>query len=355
MKYLILYIVSFVLGWVGAWLISRFGFRFGLMDIPNERSSHEIPIPVPKSGGIGILAAFIFVSIAFGIPASFWLSATLLALFSFLGDRVDIPPRFRLSVQFAATLVFLLTFPIFSFFGAGINPASTTILILFYAIFIVGTANFYNFLDGINGIGGITGVIAFGLLGFYAFLTAGDSSFVALALCMSLACVGFLPFNMPKARVFMGDVGSVLLGFVFAGMVVWFAKSFVDFVCMSAFLFPFYIDELSTMCVRLRADSLREGSVPSERMIRMNFLRSMFGRMGRLIRPHRRHLYQLLANEMGMRHWKVSVGYGILQFVVGMIVLFLRDLGSVVVLLFLTACFAGFVFFSFSIRKRLEN
>ncbi len=172
---------------------------------------------------------------------------------------------------------------------------------------------------------------------------------------MSIACVGFLPFNMPKARVFMGDVGSILLGFVFAGMVVWFAKSFLDFVSMAAFLFPFYMDELTTMCVRLRDDLLREGWVPSERMIRMNFRRRMFGRMGRLTRPHRRHLYQLLANEMGMPHWKVSMGYGILQLVVGMGVLLLRDFGSVVVLLFLTVCFAGFVFYSFSMRKRLEN
>lgn len=60
MKISPIYTASFALGGAGAWFISRFAFRFGLMDIPNERSSHEIPIPIPKGGGIGILAAFLF-------------------------------------------------------------------------------------------------------------------------------------------------------------------------------------------------------------------------------------------------------------------------------------------------------
>ena len=133
---------------------------------------------------------------------------------------------------------------------------------------------------------------------------------------------------MPKARVFMGDVGSILLGFVFAGMVVWLANSLIDFICLSAFLFPFYADELTTMYVRLR-----DGE--------------------NLTHPHRRHLYQLLANEKGISHWKVSVGYGLLQLVVGLSVLLLRDFGSVIVLSLLAAYFGAFIVVSSSIRKNL--
>ena len=193
----VLYIACMFLGGVGAWVISRFAFRLGLMDIPNERSSHEIPIPVPKGGGIGILAAFVFAAIAFGIPAGFWLSASLLALFSFVGDRIDIPPKFRLFVQFTAALV--LISPV------RVSGSVSVLLYLPLCIFIVGTANFYNFMDGINGIGGITAGVGFGLLGLYVFFSGGDSPFVALAFCVSLACLGFLPFNIPKAKVFMGD------------------------------------------------------------------------------------------------------------------------------------------------------
>lgn len=322
MKYLMIYISSFVLGGAGAWLISRWGKALGLVDHPNERSSHAMPIP--KGGGIGILVAFVLSSLILKVPASFWLPATFLALISLYGDRFGISPKFRLPVQFIAAVSFLFT-------AYSLLPAPYSLLpTIFLAVFIVGTANFYNFMDGINGIAGITGVVGFGLLALSAFLSGINSSFVGLAICMSLSCLGFLPFNMPKAKVFMGDVGSILLGFVFAGMVIWLAKSLLDFICLVAFLFPFYADELTTMYVRLR-----DGE--------------------NLTRPHRRHLYQVLANEKGFSHWKISVGYGMLQLIVGLSVLLLRDFGSVMILSLLTGYFGGFVVLSFCFRRRSEN
>ena len=105
MKYAMIYIASFAFGGVGAWSVAKYGSRLGLLDIPNERSSHEIPIPIPKGGGIGILAAFVLSSLVLKIPASFWLPATFLALFSFWGDRVELSPKLRLFVQFIAALI----------------------------------------------------------------------------------------------------------------------------------------------------------------------------------------------------------------------------------------------------------
>ncbi|MDD5154280.1 MAG: hypothetical protein PHR03_06405, partial [Desulfovibrionales bacterium] len=175
-------------------------------------------------------------------------------------------------------------------------------------------------------IAGVTGAVAFGLLALSAFLSGSASSFVTLAICMSLACLGFLPFNMPRARVFMGDVGSILLGFVFAAMVVYLSKSLIDFICLSAFLFPFYADELTTMIVRLKD---REP----------------------LTRPHRRHLYQILANEYGMPHWKVSVAYGLSQLIIGTSVLLVRPFGSIMALPLLMIYFAGFVLLTIRLRS----
>ena len=171
-------------------------------------------------------------------------------------------------------------------------------------------------MDGINGIAGITGVVGFGLLAFSATLSAVSPSFVTLAICMALSCLGFLPFNIPKARVFIGDVGSILLGFVFAGMVAWLSKSLLDFFCLASFLFPFYADELTTMGVRLK-----DGE--------------------KLFNPHRKHLYQLLANELKIAHWKVAVGYGILQLVVGLSVL--------------AAYLCGFIWLSYFVRLRVTR
>ncbi len=128
----------------------------------------------------------------------------------------------------------------------------------------------------------------------------------------------------------MGDVGSILLGFVFAGMVVWLSKSLLDFVCLTAFLFPFYADELTTMVVRLR-----DGES--------------------LLNPHRRHLYQLLANEYEIPHWKVSVGYGFTQLLIGISILLIKDIGNMAVISTLAFYFCGFIMLSFLIRKKIES
>ncbi|MEI6101794.1 MAG: hypothetical protein WCP73_08140, partial [Eubacteriales bacterium] len=146
----------------------------------------------------------------------------------------------------------------------------------------------------------------------------------------SIACLGFLPLNMPKARVFMGDIGSILLGSVFAGLIWLAAESVLDFVCMAAFLFPFYVDELSTVLVRMK-------------------------NRDNLTKPHRRHYYQLLANEKGIAHWKVSVGYGVFQLAVGISVLMARACGLIAVLAVLTGWLLVFVAESCRLRKQTEK
>ena len=302
MKYLILTIASLALGGAGAWLVARWGSGFGLLDKANHRSSHKGV--VPKGGGIGILAAFLLASGVLGLPVLFWMCAGLISLLSLYGDRREIPPKIRLGIQLLGSIGLL--FGLFYWEGRG---WSVYLLIPFYAVFIAGTANYYNFMDGINGIAGITGVVGFGLVAGFAALSGSPSPFLILAVCMGLACMGFLPFNMPKARVFMGDVGSVLLGFVYAGLVVGLSYSLNDFMVLCAFLFPFYADELITLGVRIRdeKDVSRKGAKARRNKDRKRTV-------DMVMQPHRKHLYQLLANEMGIEHWKVSVGYGALQF-----------------------------------------
>jgi len=310
-------ICSCILGALGAWFIFKWGNSFGLLDRSNKRSSHEGV--VPKGGGIGLLAAFVFASLFLEESLAFWLPATVLALFSLLGDTIDISPKIRLPVQFIAAFSFLI-------------PISDLWLLtsVFFAVSIVATANWYNFMDGIDGIAAITGIVGFGLLAVFNVLSGADSRFSFLSICIALSCLGFLPFNMPKAKVFMGDVGSILLGFVFAALVVMLAKSFLDFVCLAGFLFPFYADEFTTMAVRIK-----DGE--------------------NLLKAHRRHFYQLLANEMGIDHWKVSVGYGILQLVVGVGVLLVRPLGILAVISLLVIFFGGFVWVNYVVRGRIRR
>lgn len=316
------YLMSAILGGSGAWLAGRFGEQLGLLDRPTERSSHYTP--TPKGGGIGILTAFILVCLATGVPNLFWIPASLISVLGLYCDRSDLSPKVRIYIQIAAAVVIILGTK--KWLG---NPW-LLIMVPFAAVFVVGTANFYNFMDGINGIAGISGIISFGFLAFFALDSNNYSSFVTLSICMSFACVGFIPFNFPRAKVFMGDVGSVLLGFVFAAMVVLFAKSLTDFICLAAFLFPFYADEVTTMVVRIR-----DGE--------------------KLSQPHRRHLYQLMANELKISHWKVSTGYGLLQLIVGTSVMLTKPYGMLVVTLLLAAYSGGFIWVSFNTRRQVKH
>jgi Fuc2NAc and GlcNAc transferase len=126
----------------------------------------------------------------------------------------------------------------------------------------------------------------------------------------------------------MGDVGSVLLGFVFSGLIVAFCRNWLDFFVMTAFLLPFYADSLTTMAIRF---------IDGEN----------------LSKPHRRHLYQRMANEGGMQHWKVSAGYGFIQLFIGISIILLCNKYGPAVILLIAFYFALFTYFSCFIRKKI--
>ncbi|MHB9098063.1 MAG: MraY family glycosyltransferase [Syntrophales bacterium] len=336
----LLFLGCSALGAAGAWLIAGMAFRERLLDAPNERSSHTIP--TPRGGGVGILAAFIMAGLTLRVPTTFLFAAILISAVSFFGDYFRISVKFRLVVQCVSACIFL--FPLlprltahYALSNFGYSPFLFFLILPLIFIFLIGTANFYNFMDGINGIAGLSGVIGFGLLGFATLYRPPPDAFQnalsLLSICVSLACLGYLPFNMPRARVFMGDVGSILLGFVFAGLVVTLSRNYLEMVCFAALLFPFYADELTTMVVRIRD---RED----------------------LTRSHRRHLYQLLVNEFGIAHGKIAAAYGAAQLAVGSGVLIAYPYGVRVVLIFLTMCFIGFTLLTVQVRKivnRQEN
>jgi len=286
---LLIYGVALGAGALGALVVASYGREWSLLDRPNERSSHERE--TPKGGGVGILVAFVLCSLLSGVPVYFWATAFLISMLSFLGDRFEISVSVRLSAQFFMAFSLLFFLAIYHSYYSGYFLG--LLISLFYLIFIVGTANYYNFMDGINGIAAIAGIVAFGLLGCYGSYSGKDPVLVKISFAVMAACAGFLPLNAPRARVFMGDVGSVLLGFVFAALVVMLAGSVTELIALAGFLFPFYADELVTLFERIR-----DGE--------------------KLTRAHRRHLYQVLANEGGVAHWRVAVVYGLMQLLVGL-------------------------------------
>ncbi len=278
----LVYFISFVLGSVGAWGVFRYGHFFHLVDVANHRSSHSGSIP--KGGGIGILFSFILACIYFNFSIGYWLPVVIISTVSLIGDRYELSVRSRLFIQIICALVVVSCF-------VQEKSQNNFLFLSFMVFFIVGTANIYNFMDGINGIAGITSIVSFGSLGIYLYLTDVSSVFVGLCIVIVLSSSGFLPFNLPQAKVFLGDVGSILLGFVFSSIIIMVSDNYIEFITMSGFLFLFYFDEVITMCARIdHGESL--------------------------IKPHRKHLYQLLVNEMKIEHWKVSVAYGFIQAII---------------------------------------
>ena len=306
--------VSLACGYCGALLMSK----CGAIDLPNERSSHSIP--TPKGGGMGIVAAFVFAAIVLNISWGIWVPASLLALISFTGDFIEISPQARLVIQFSAALATVYWW----------LDVSSLPLIAFFAVIVVGTANFYNFMDGINGIAAMTGFVAFGSLALFAYSIAPDRTVAMLSLCLACACLGFLPLNMPSARIFMGDAGSVFLGFVYAALCLSIAQSWADRLCLAGFIFPFYADELSTMIIRIRAGQS-------------------------LLNPHRRHLYQIMVNQCGYAHWQVSLGYAVAQILIISILVSIRTAGLSTILSFLCTAFICFHIANMLIHRLREN
>ncbi len=298
-----LIIFSSLMGGAGAWLMARFAPAFGMMDLPNGRSSHSIP--TPRGGGIGILIAFVAAASGLGFSPAFWLPIALLSMASFFDDRVELCFRVRISLQFLAATVclFAMGFP-------AMPPVFLLPLMVFWILFLVGTANFFNFLDGINGIAAVSAVIGFGLMAVYEYFSGGLTPFFVLFLSLAAACLGFLPFNFPRARVFMGDVGSILLGFISAASIIKLSLGWREFFCLLTFFFPLYTDTLSTLYFRWR-------------------------RGENLVKAHRSHFYQVLVHGHGWTHLRVTFIFGLLQATIGGIGLTAYRFGAEALILFL--------------------
>ena len=312
------------LGALGAWIVIKRGGSYGLMDLPGYRSSHRRP--TPKGGGIGIVIAFIVVSIFNTIPVTLWVPAVIISVIGLVDDRIELSKSKRLLMQVGCALVVL--WGANPLFGLTVFPPLLSITI--GTLFIVGTANFFNFMDGINGIAGISASVGFGLLAIYGVLQGAPARFILLDLCMVAACIGFLPFNLPRAKVFMGDTGSVFLGFLFA-VIAWQSNAtFLGVISCAAFFFLIYADAATTFGIRIV-----EGD--------------------QILVAHRRHLYQILVNELGLAHWKVSLGYGIAQVLIGIIVIALQSIGMTALVAGVTVMGLLFVTASVSLHRKADR
>lgn len=204
-------------------VIRRLALSHGLLDVPNERSSHVVP--TPRGGGVGIVvgtSVAALVLAAFGavsLPTLciFIIGGAAVALVGFFDDRIRLSARVRLAVHFGAAGAAL-------YWVGGLPPmqigddlvTSSWGGYVLGALGIVWSLNLFNFMDGIDGIAASEG--AFMTLGGAAIaLWLGSSGeFPIMACVVGVACLGFLVWNWPPAKIFMGDAGSGYVGYVLA-------------------------------------------------------------------------------------------------------------------------------------------
>ena len=275
-------------------ILAHFGTRVvmpmlkarAIMDHPNERSSHQTP--TPRGGGIAVIVVVLVAWIAIGTswdkdPFIVWgisLLAIGLAAISWIDDLKGLGPLVRLVVQAAAVTIVLALMPDHGPFFQGLLPPLTDRIAA--GVLWVWFINLYNFMDGIDGITGVeTFSIGTGLaviiftggaqedqvMGFYGIAAAG-------------AALGFLKMNWSPAKIFMGDVGSVPLGFLLGWLLLSLAASGQ---WAAAVILPSYYlsDATLTLCRR---------AVRGEK----------------IWRPHRLHFYQV-AVQRGLGHGTVSL------------------------------------------------
>lgn len=225
--YMLIAIVSMVISMVITPVMMRYAALLGMMDKPDPRKVHALPIP--RVGGVGIVIGLM-------IPVAFWLSATpfvisflvgclVLLVFGSWDDSVDLGPIVKFVGQFVAAAVVVYYGEVyvshFPFTEAGSIPAGFGKAFTVFAI--VGMINALNLSDGLDGLAGGEALISLLAIGFLLYLYNGYMAIVIVAATVG-GVFGFLRFNSHPARVFMGDGGSQSLGFVLAVLVVYLSQ-----------------------------------------------------------------------------------------------------------------------------------
>ncbi len=288
----------FVLLAVGAFIISALANKFlltflnkrGVFDIPNERSSHVRP--TPRGGGLGIISGTVLCSAIYALftgDMKIFILVFMSLVIGMVGWIDDIKKGLnvglRFGIQFICSVIVIWIFNPIDILPL---PAPLHIHLHFFGIIIsiiwlMGITNIFNFLDGIDGYAGVQGFIA----GLMLAILAWGSPISFIGLFISFSCAGFLLFNWHPAKIFMGDVGSSFLGFLFAAL-------------------PFYLKDTQTNGIRTQMFFataiiiwffLLDGT--------FTIFRRLF-KKEKIWQAHRSHLYQRLVIS-GMSHSEVVI------------------------------------------------
>lgn len=325
MKIILLFICLGFLSFALTYFIRLFALKNKIVSIPNERSLHDIP--TPHGGGLAIVISwYVGISILFffsKIDKNLYfalLSGAILTLVSLIDDLRGLKPFIRLIFHFITSIIaFVLLGGLRQLVIPGIQM---NYLFLVYPLAIIGMVwfiNLFNFMDGVDGFASLEAIT----ICFVLFLLSGSIINLLLLACVS----GFLFWNLPKAKIFMGDVGSTQLGFILVVLGIYFHNTYqfsiLNWIMLTS---PFWFDATLTLYRRWRNGE-------------------------KLGEAHRKHAYQRIV-QAGFSHLKVNVYLLIINlFVVAMILIY-REIKFLQIPLFvLTLSF--FYFLTRQVDKRI--
>ncbi|KAB7884548.1 glycosyl transferase [Poseidonibacter ostreae] len=286
MIYLVLLLVSFFL----TYFIKNYAIKKSLVAVVNERSSHSVP--TPHGGGIAIALTW-FVGLFYlyftgEIESNLFyalLVGIIISVVSFFDDLYELSAKFRLIVQSFVAILGISIIGGLDSINFGFFSIENQIITNVFAFFlIVWFINLYNFLDGINGYAGSEAVFL-GLAGFVLF---GVGHFLVLV----VAVLGFLFWNYGNAKIFMGDVGSTLLGYNIAIITLYYANVESLNLWIWMILFGVFLFDATVTLLRRKRNNEN------------------------ISQAHKKHAYQRL-NQSGWSHFKVtnySIGLNIVLF-----------------------------------------
>jgi Fuc2NAc and GlcNAc transferase len=285
-------ILLLLLAWPTAWalagVVRHYALGHGILDVPNQRSSHTVPTPrggglaivVTVLGGVAVLA--VSGQVPYRLAMALGGGGLLVAGIGWLDDRQSLSPQVRAAVQVLAAawgVAWLGGLP-----GFSVGSTSLRLGWLGSLLAVVATTwsiNLYNFMDGIDGLAGSEAVAAATVGGVLLALNRA-SGLAQVSWLLALGCLGFLAWNWPPAKIFMGDVGSGFVGFVFAMLAVATERSgALPLLVWLILLGVFLVDATSTLIRRVR-------------------------RGERWFEAHRTHAYQL-AVQAGHSHRQVTL------------------------------------------------
>ena len=333
---ILLVLAAFAASALLAGLVRRYAITHAVVDIPNERSSHSAP--TPRGGGlaiaavalVGIAALAIAGQLAPRVAVALGGGGLLVAAVGWVDDRRDLPAWPRLAAHVGAS-VWLVAW-------LGGMPALTVgagaVQLGFFGslLAVLGVTwftNLYNFMDGIDGIAAVEAVVA-GTAGALL-LAAREPSLGLVSLLLAAGAAGFLAWNWPPASLFMGDVGSGFLGFLFAGLALASENAgTVPALLWFVLLGPFFADATITLTRRMAGGQ-------------------------RWSAPHRTHAYQR-AVQSGWSHGQVSAAVGALSAAGGVLAwLVLQRPAMLPALLAFTAAALGAVYVAVERRRPMPG